>query len=240
MPGQDNERVIRVGRNTTDYTENEIHFDDPAVSRRHMEMRLKPDGKVEIRDLGSLNGTWLDNTRIESLVWTTVLPHQSVYRNNDASVVNVYEAFGLPSRQRENAQDYRQEWADIKTEFHRIEDEKNQLEMRHHQKNMWMGGGLTIASGVCVVLLTPSLPQDYRIYTPLISSLLIAARFVIQLKQHELKKKLKNLDNELQMLYRCPGKKSNGNRCDRMFGTSIQPNVLEANPQCSSCGAKYI
>ncbi|WP_322818422.1 FhaA domain-containing protein [Tepidiforma sp.] len=41
---------------------------DLSVSRRHAEIRLRSDGALEIRDLGSRNGTFLDGTRIAAAV----------------------------------------------------------------------------------------------------------------------------------------------------------------------------
>jgi len=44
-----------------------ILVDDDRVSRRHAEVRAMPDG-VEVRDLGSSNGTFLDGTRVDAPV----------------------------------------------------------------------------------------------------------------------------------------------------------------------------
>jgi pSer/pThr/pTyr-binding forkhead associated (FHA) protein len=50
---------IFLGREGCDLT-----FEDPQLSRRHAVVRLV-DGTVEIEDLGSLNGTWVNGTRID-------------------------------------------------------------------------------------------------------------------------------------------------------------------------------
>lgn len=42
----------------------DIHLDDPAVSRRHALLRVKDDG-IFLRDLGSRNGTLLNERRVE-------------------------------------------------------------------------------------------------------------------------------------------------------------------------------
>jgi len=47
-----------IGRESAD-----IRVPDPEVSRRHAELRPVPGG-VEVTDLGSLNGTWMDEQRI--------------------------------------------------------------------------------------------------------------------------------------------------------------------------------
>jgi pSer/pThr/pTyr-binding forkhead associated (FHA) protein len=46
---------------------NEISLDDPELSRTHAVIRLNRDA-LEIEDLGSLNGTWVNGTRIGSAV----------------------------------------------------------------------------------------------------------------------------------------------------------------------------
>ena len=47
--------------------DNDLSLQHPAISRRHLELRLTPDGLM-LTDLGSVNGTYIDGTR--------VLPHR--------------------------------------------------------------------------------------------------------------------------------------------------------------------
>lgn len=56
--------VTRAGR----HPESEIFLDDITVSRRHAELHREPGGKVSIRDVGSLNGTYVNRERIEEQV----------------------------------------------------------------------------------------------------------------------------------------------------------------------------
>jgi hypothetical protein len=51
--------LIRVGSDTT----NELALTDPAVDRRHLQIERTPLGLL-LRDLGSRNGTWIENRRI--------------------------------------------------------------------------------------------------------------------------------------------------------------------------------
>lgn len=53
--------VIRVGRNPN----NEIFLDDVAVSRKHAEFHRHAN-HFELRDVGSLNGTYVKGKRVES------------------------------------------------------------------------------------------------------------------------------------------------------------------------------
>jgi len=54
----DNEIVL--GRSGTD-----VNIDDPEISRRHLRLVATPDG-VLVEDLGSSNGTFLDETKLAS------------------------------------------------------------------------------------------------------------------------------------------------------------------------------
>jgi pSer/pThr/pTyr-binding forkhead associated (FHA) protein len=55
--------VVTAGR----HPESDIFLDDVTVSRRHAEFRRTPDGRgYGIRDVGSLNGTYLNRERIDS------------------------------------------------------------------------------------------------------------------------------------------------------------------------------
>ena len=47
------------------HPESDIFLDDITVSRRHAEFTREPDGKVVVRDVGSLNGTYVNRERIE-------------------------------------------------------------------------------------------------------------------------------------------------------------------------------
>ena len=53
------ETQLVVGRVSGDLT-----IDDPLVSRRHAVIRVAA-GVLEVEDLGSLNGTWVNGERLE-------------------------------------------------------------------------------------------------------------------------------------------------------------------------------
>ncbi|MGA5704061.1 FHA domain-containing protein [Peterkaempfera bronchialis] len=51
---------VRVGRSG----DADVPLDDPDVSRLHLELRISPDGRVAVADLGSTNGTTLDGALV--------------------------------------------------------------------------------------------------------------------------------------------------------------------------------
>ena len=53
--------VVRAGR----HPESDIFLDDVTVSRRHAEI-VREGGRYVVRDVGSLNGTYLNRERVES------------------------------------------------------------------------------------------------------------------------------------------------------------------------------
>jgi pSer/pThr/pTyr-binding forkhead associated (FHA) protein len=55
--------VVTAGR----HPDSEIFLDDVTVSRRHAEFRRGPDG-FRVRDVGSLNGTYVNRDRIDDVV----------------------------------------------------------------------------------------------------------------------------------------------------------------------------
>lgn len=57
--------VVTAGR----HPESDIFLDDITVSRRHVELSRSPSGHV-IRDVGSLNGTYLNGNRIDDAALT--------------------------------------------------------------------------------------------------------------------------------------------------------------------------
>ncbi|WP_241028796.1 FHA domain-containing protein [Streptomyces verrucosisporus] len=50
------------------HPESDIFLDDVTVSRRHVEFRRGPDGRFTVADVGSLNGTYVNRERIDSVV----------------------------------------------------------------------------------------------------------------------------------------------------------------------------
>ena len=54
------DEVVAIGREPT----SQVFLDDVTVSRRHAEVRVDA-GRVSLRDLGSLNGTYVNRRRIE-------------------------------------------------------------------------------------------------------------------------------------------------------------------------------
>lgn len=53
--------VTRLGR----HPDSEISLDDITVSRRHAEIHRLADGRYEVSDAGSLNGTYVNQLRID-------------------------------------------------------------------------------------------------------------------------------------------------------------------------------
>jgi pSer/pThr/pTyr-binding forkhead associated (FHA) protein len=54
--------VVSVGR----HPDSDIYLDDISVSRRHLEFRQK-DGHYHARDVGSLNGTYVNHDRVDEV-----------------------------------------------------------------------------------------------------------------------------------------------------------------------------
>jgi pSer/pThr/pTyr-binding forkhead associated (FHA) protein len=55
------DQVVGAGR----HPESDIFLDDITVSRRHLEITPAHDGTYSLRDLGSLNGTYVNRERID-------------------------------------------------------------------------------------------------------------------------------------------------------------------------------
>jgi pSer/pThr/pTyr-binding forkhead associated (FHA) protein len=57
------DKVVRAGR----HPESDIFLDDITVSRRHVEIAPADGGAYSIRDVGSLNGTYVNRERIDEV-----------------------------------------------------------------------------------------------------------------------------------------------------------------------------
>lgn len=58
------QRPVSVGRSS----DAGVFFDDVTVSRAHAELSRDDAGRVVLRDLGSLNGTYVNRVRVERVV----------------------------------------------------------------------------------------------------------------------------------------------------------------------------
>ena len=84
--------------------EAKIKLPHPLVSRNHCEL-FEQDGKLYVRDLGSLNGTYVNSQRIENdwcvepdqLLTIGTITFRAVYELNGTSHA---ESMGAPSRRR--------------------------------------------------------------------------------------------------------------------------------------------
>ncbi|QHC21857.1 ABC transporter ATP-binding protein/permease [Streptomyces sp. GS7] len=70
----DTGRVMRIGR----ALENELVVSDLQVSRHHAEFRATPDGRFEIRDLGSHNGTYVNGQPVPKSGTALIGPNDTV------------------------------------------------------------------------------------------------------------------------------------------------------------------
>ncbi|WP_026328238.1 FHA domain-containing protein [Streptomyces sulphureus] len=67
-------RVMRIGRSL----ENELVVSDLQVSRHHAEFRATPDGRFEIHDLGSHNGTYVNGQLLPKAGSVVITPQDTV------------------------------------------------------------------------------------------------------------------------------------------------------------------
>src|SRR5688572_31927632 len=75
IPLPEGEVVWRIGREW----DNDVVLVDRRSSRHHAELRRQGD-EVEIKDLGSANGTLINQNKIEPDTWTKLLAGQTVQR----------------------------------------------------------------------------------------------------------------------------------------------------------------
>jgi DNA-binding NtrC family response regulator len=76
----------------------DLVLDDPQVSRKHAELSVVPEG-IRVKDLGSTNGTWWQNSKVTELV---VPPGASV-RFGDTNVrIAAQDAPSLPPSERDH------------------------------------------------------------------------------------------------------------------------------------------
>jgi hypothetical protein len=198
---------------------------------------------VQILDRGSLNGTWVNEERIPSNRWITVTPDAEIILGASECQLKPYDylkispVMDVPKKE---SNDYRREFEYIARRWHEAKKERDYLERKQQRLNSLMNIAVTIGASLLTIAITPFLQEPWKAAAPLLSTFPLIARFIFQPDIVNYKDKLRDIDTEVSLFYKCPGYMPNKDKCNRSFGSiNTDPRVISEAGRCDKCKAQY-
>jgi hypothetical protein len=232
-------RVIQIGRNTADYAANAYSVDDEAISRKHVEARLLDEQTVELKDLGSTNGTYVNDSRIPVGKPVRISPKDAVTLAKPDLVLNIFEdVFGIRAKTsiKTDPNDFTEEFKELKSVYNRYKNQVKKLK-KNQQTKMAV---IRTAIAFIPAMATFALPPELRQYGALMTASAVSLGSFLQLGNSKYEEALEDLNEDIRITYKCPGKRQNGEPCTRSFSISDRPTLLEKQGKCLACNAVYV
>lgn len=213
---------------------------EKSVSGKHLKVTKLADGSVEIEDLGSTNGTFVDGARVIKKVVTedTVVTLGPTFqiRIGDVLVVPAKPAQSVPQKGNSTtapAADYSAEFEKLKTVYENYEAEKIRLQ-QENAKKQFMRSLPGVASTVLFAL-TFLLGDSVNSIKPFMGLIMIGgiavSTWMAFKGQQDMPVKMEALNKKFMVDYVCP-------KCKCFLGFLPFEN-LKNRGVCTACKAKW-
>ncbi len=211
---------------------------EKSVSGKHLKVTKLADGKVEIEDLGSTNGTFVDGARIIKKIITedTVVTLGPTFQIRIGDVFVATRSMPSSSQQNSGNQqtaDYATEFAKLKDVYDNYQAEKIKLQ-QENAKKQFMRSLPGVASTVLFAL-TFLLGDSVNAIKPFMGVIMIGG-IVFSLRtaykgQQDMPVKMEGLNKQFMVDYVCP-------KCKSFLGFLPFEN-LKNRGYCTACKTKW-
>lgn len=205
---------------------------DPGVSSKHLRVRLLDDSNVEIEDLNSTNGTFVDGVRIQKRVVdrNAVVTLGKSYRLNLATILAQLKPKPQPAPQLES---YAAEFAALEQIWNDYQEEKIRLQKSNASKNfLRMMPMFGLGALGFLISLVPEL-ADYRMAITIAGlGVGLVITFISYKSATSLPEQMEKLNQQFQIDYVCP-------KCKTFLGFSPYE-AVKNKKQCPSCKTKWV
>lgn len=195
------------------------------VSRQHVLLRSKGDGKWEIKNLNDRNVTYVNGMAVESKVIT----ESDKIELGESRYAISWEIIRGPKVEVVDIRHLNKVWDDYKTELDRIEERKKSIGLMSS-----IPMAISMAGGAVAVIAKehgmPELGAVSGIFTGLAFLVLLYGLYMR--KNDKSKEKIEELKKEMYKRYTCP-------KCGRFLGLMEYDLLIQQTESCPKCKSKF-
>lgn len=209
---------------------NHEKINDPSVSRRHLEVSKIDNDTFHILDLGSLNGTWIDDVEI---VDSTLKRNQTIRIGHQKYTGD--EFFSKVNRHFHGKRvHWMEEFAALESDFKKYEKQKAKLGQNLQNKMNIVRGVLAI--GIAIIFFVygekMGIPGDLRFITSIGGGILAGAIVPYLISKENTMDEIIELRRKYSKILKCP-------RCQKDLSNASYK-FLKAEKRCSACDAIWV
>lgn len=209
---------------------NHEKINDPSISRRHLEVSKIDNDTLHIVDLGSLNGTWIDDVEI---VDSTLKRNQTIRVGHQKYTGD--EFFRKVNRHfLDRRVHWIQEFAALESEFKKYEKQKAKLSQSLQNKMNFVRGVLAIGIALIFFLYGEKMgiPVELRFITSIAGGIMAGVLVPYLISRENTTEEMLNLKKWYSAKLVCP-------RCQRDL-TNATYKFWKGEKRCSSCDAIWV
>jgi hypothetical protein len=240
-------KTIRIGRNTPEYHENDIPFNDPTVSRVHLQATLVNDHTIEVVDIGSVNGTYVNNRMLQKDKPLRIGPNDQVALAKLDLLVNLFDYFkpkqatdASPASEKKvvDPLDKSGDFERIAAEWESLNNKIRELKRNFQLRMSLLQGTVSFAPSILILLFAKDNPVLSQMSGIITGALVTITGIVRIIPSEKLEDQIKDLNENIQDIYKCPGVK-NERPCQVRFSPQERPHVVRKKEFCANCNARY-
>lgn len=210
---------------------------DKAVSSKHLKLTPMPDGSVQVEDLGSTNGTFIDGIRIIKKVVprNTMVQMGSAYTFCISDALPVVNTPPTPPSQPSNEydEDLLRKFQTLESVWNRYQEEKINLQKSNASKGFLRMMPMFVLGGLgYMVSCIPELADFRTAITFAGLGIGIIITWISYKSATSLPEQMEKLNQQFQIDYVCP-------KCKQFLGFTPFEG-LKNREQCAACKTKWV
>lgn len=210
---------------------------DKAVSSKHLKLTTMPDGNVQVEDLGSTNGTFIDGIRIIKKIVSrnTIVQMGSTYTLCINDAIPVVNTPHTPPSQPDNEYDeeIHRKFNNLESVWNKYQEEKINLQKSNASKGFLRMMPMFVLGGLgYLVSCIPELAEFRTAITLAGLGIGIIITWISYQSATSLPEQMEKLNQQFQIDYVCP-------KCKQFLGFTPFEG-LKNREQCAACKTKWV
>ncbi len=205
---------------------------DKAVSGKHLKLTIMPDGNIQVEDLGSTNGTFIDGVRIIKKVVT----RDTIVQMGPTFIFRISDVLPEVTKdppKPEYDDDFFREFQKLESVWNKYQEEKINLQKSNASKGFLRMLPLFVLGGLgYLISCIPELAQFRTVITLAGLGIGIIITWISYKSATGLPEQMEKLNQQFQIDYVCP-------KCNQFLGFTPFEG-LKNRGQCLVCKLKWI